>query len=265
MATALLFLMASAGLADIVPISLSQDVNGSGGVLVCRYYPAFTCDSGGFDFDASNSQPGPYSVNKTGEAEASGTFPDDSVAETVQVQQSSDETTNSIFVKMSTIDQYLHQGASYLIGLDSELGNDYSFEFNLTSASILHLVGSVSHSNDGFGGEAGGSFGHTGFRLAGPGIELGSPCPLCDAYYPTSFDYTLALNPGVFTLTAFADEKDGESNLFFGDSGAADGELSLNALFTPVVPEPRWVVFPALLLAIGIGGAALRKRKPADL
>jgi len=265
-ATALFLLLASVGLADIVPISLLQDVRGGPDVSVCDLsYPIppstwpFTCQEVGMDLNASNSQAGSYSVNKKGEAKATGPLSGSTLTETVQVQQSSDETSDSISVSMSTVDDFVGGGLPFA-GVASELDNDYSFKFNLTTASIVHLAGSISHSSSDFSGDGSGSFGNTGFLLTGPGFQLGSPCPACDEYFPTGFDYTLVLIPGVYTLTAFADERDQTNAYYF--MGSADGEFSFDAEFTPAVPEPRWVVLPALLLVIGIGGAAFRRRKP---
>ena len=164
---ALLLLLSPAILADIVPISLLQDVRGGPDVSVCDLsYPIppstwpFTCQEAALDLNASNSRPGSYSVNKKGVAEATGPLSGFTLTETVQVQQSSDETSDSISVNMSTVDDFVGGGLPFA-GVASELDNDYSFEFNLTTASIVHLAGSISHSSSGFSGDGSGSFGMT--------------------------------------------------------------------------------------------------------
>ena len=57
--------------AAIVPIAISQQVSASGGVGCLAPDRPCTPPGAEFSFSASNTQPGPYSVNKTGQAAVS--------------------------------------------------------------------------------------------------------------------------------------------------------------------------------------------------
>jgi len=260
----LMVLMASTGLADIVPISLSQSVSAGGGPIVCNVVgggpPQFDCRTGSIELGASNTQPGPYTVDETGTATVS--LPDNEsnetkvLGETIDLQQISDETSDSISVELSSEDQVFSPEpyGFFQSGVNSGLTNEYSLEFDLTAATVMHITGSIS-SFAMANLEDTPNVANVGFLLTGPGFQLASP----DNYYLPDLEYTAVLDPGVYTLKAFADIQD--NTYFFSGPDESVGELSFNLI--SAVPEPRWAVLPALLLAIGIGGAALRRRKPA--
>jgi hypothetical protein len=131
--------------AAIVPIAISQQVSASGGVGCLAPDRPCTPPGAEFSFSASNTQPGPYSVNKTGQAAVSAGpfFFNRQLFADAQVQQTSDETINSMSLDMSTVSEISGDGVATLVAGNVEGVNYYSFEFNLTNHSLVHLTGSA--------------------------------------------------------------------------------------------------------------------------
>ena len=133
------FLLATAPcFADVVPISVSEQVNGSlnAGIQI-SVTVGCVVSSNSFSFADSNNQAGPFSTNKLGDASASWTeFYLDASG---QARQTSDITTDNFNVQLST--QSRIGGFNEFGGAFSSVNNEVALEFDLTSLSILHLTG----------------------------------------------------------------------------------------------------------------------------
>ncbi len=238
-------------LGDVIPISLSQSVSGTDSPIICEGGFIGTCSSNGSSFSVSNSTVGPYSVSKSDQASASiaDDFGTHTVTSTVTTDQSSDETANSISISMETSTE-IEQGfplLSPVAGGSADGTNNYSFQFDLSAPSLVHLTGSAGDDEFGFGLFPNFSR-NVAFSLTGPGFDLDStspsspvyiPCEPGNCFYPIlpgNFDDTFSLAPGVYTFTALADAS--ENVAVAVDVGSSDG-LSLQLDFTQV-PEPRW-------------------------
>ena len=234
--------------ADIVPISLSQQVGGSGDIGFCE--PEQGCIDAvpaSFNYSYSNNQPGPYSVSQTGQATGTAGYDGGrtATAET-DTEQTSDETVSSISLDMDSVSQINAGQVITLADGDADGANEYSFEFNLTYESTVHLVGMLQYfATVPYYGSASSD---AEFLLTGPGFQLdSSSLALFNA-----FDLTFTLDPGIYTLTAFADTNE-DLTYVLGDvnNTSTEADLSLTADFTEV-PEPTWTpIAPSLLLVLG--------------
>jgi len=210
---------APACVADIVPISISEDANASGQAEACIGF----CN---FDpvFDSFN-----FSGPQSGQALAVwSNFGTETTSE-VDVH-----VTRSVNVSAENLSALLELGS---FGFACSNGNDCQASdnadnyirvvFAVDSPALVHLTASCTVLTSNFMRDF-------GLELTGPGVSFGSPelagqCP--------SFDDTLLFVPGAYQLVV--DES-------FADSVNAGGffssleSIELNADFTSV-PEPRWI------------------------
>jgi hypothetical protein len=107
-----------------------------------------------------------------------------------------------------------------------------SLVFDLTSPSLVHLTGQAGLQS--FAGDpyrnSDSLYGQ--IRLTGPGFQFNQ------ASLPSSFDEVFTLSPGQYTLDASFGIND--ENFYFLDSSSYL-DMSLNADFTPAIPEPARV------------------------
>lgn len=211
-------------LADVVPISLSQQVGASGNVFICKIPLTVSgcevLDSKSFSFTGSNSQ----SVTASG-----GGFTQTISAD---VQQSSNVSLDMISLQTFSFVQTV--GAVKLGGSLVTATNIFDLEFDLTSQSIMHLTGQLS------GGQ---------LSFTGPGF----------LFQPISgpLDLLVTLDPGIYDLSDLANVSIRTGADFCCSVSSVAGVL-LNADFT-AVPEPRWAVLPPALLLIVCWSVARRK------
>lgn len=269
-------LVASPALADVIPILLSQSVSGTESAVICIGGIFGTCYHNSSSFSASNSTPGPYSVSKSDQATATitglgalGNPVTYSVTSSVQTDQSSDETNNSITVSMGTTSEIATGATGFLSpadGGDANGTSQYSFQFDLTTPSLVHLTGSGGASAFGIGLGLR-QLQNVAFSLTGPGFDLDSTDPSSPVYFfcgggfcglpsSQSFDDGFSLAPGVYTFTAIADAQMTTSIAL--DDFTEEG-LFLQLDFTPV-PEPRWAATAVSLLLI-IGCWTIRRKR----
>lgn len=139
LACAIGFLAVVPAVADIVPISLSQQVGGSGGIGFCPAY--LGCDPavpGSFNYSYSNYQPGPYNISQTGQATGTAGYDGGRTATAeADTKQTSDETVSSISLDMNTGSQINADQVITLADASNYGVNEYSFEFNLTDESTV--------------------------------------------------------------------------------------------------------------------------------
>lgn len=141
-ACAIGFPAAVPALADILPMSLSQQAAGSGDIGFCEpEQGCYDAVPGSFNYSYSNNQPGPYSVSQTGQATGTAGYDGGrtATAET-SIEQTSDETANSISLDMSADSQITGDVITLADGNAAGV-NAYSFEFDLTTESTVHLAG----------------------------------------------------------------------------------------------------------------------------
>jgi hypothetical protein len=250
------FLLAAAPcFADVVPISVSEQVNGMGFVDICDFNFRPGClviTSSSFSFGDSNNQPGPFTTNKSGDANSG------SIDASGQAQQTSNVTSDNINVQMST--QFQINGFNYRFGAMGSVNNDFALQFDLTSPATLHLTGSLSAFFPplpyGAGTES------ISVLFTGPGIDFtaSSPCAVPCSLEPQPFDQYFSLNPGIYNVSALADTAFTSGSILLGYE-ELDGFLSLQADFT-AVPEPLWTpMVPAMLVLMSCCVFGHRRRR----
>lgn len=237
--------------ADVVPISISQSANASGGVSICNFNSSTICGEGSveqlFNLSSGNTKLPPQTLSQSGSASASlGEFDlsaEASTGHSSSVSASSISLTSGAFGFLSGFGVHL-QGAAIA-------SSQYLLVFDLTSQSIAHLTGSlqaddVTHGNFGFVSS------NAHLDLTGQGFQFERMAILSGE---ESFDMLVTLAPGMYTLDASTDINDGVFHAL-SDGGrpgsmSSMSQLSLNADFVPV-PEPSWLaIVPALLVVAG--------------
>ncbi len=223
--------------ADVIDLNVNGTVNGAG-----QFFIVCTSGSPGcpddvaeaevpINVDGTNTQLGAF----TKSAQAS--FDDVSGRSTsvsVQFQQTTEANPSGFSADVQTTAILNGVGAEW--GGRADFFNNYSLEFTLTTESLVHLTTVLT----------GPSFDY--LNLEGPGIEIGGP-PF------TSLDQSFAAGPGQYTLVmavydlGFCICVSGGITTHFSEFS----DLSLNAEFIPIVPEPRWgaIVVPVFLTILG--------------
>ena len=245
-----LLFAAAPGFADVVFLSVSEQIQGSGNAIICPFGAFDTCFSDSFNFADSNNQPGPYRAFNSGQAAVS--LADGSgrniTAGTV-VSQSSDVNTGNVSVNMGV--QSSIGGESNHVSAGVSSNSQFLLLFSLSSPALVHLNGSVA------GGIIDSVFSSVDadahIQLSGPGVQFdveGCPSGFCLTNVP--FDELFILDVGTYMLSAFTDVNIVAPNPFAGTILTTTA-LSLSAEITEV-PEPRWLgFFTALVAAIGCG------------
>ena len=235
--------------ADIVPISISEEVSGAGEVDIVSPEPIpLNGVSGNFSFDDSNHESGSYTVVKSGSVYLDGSpVQGPNVTFEAEDEQILDLTSESI--SLDTVALCDFQGG-ILHGLGTcDARSLFDLQFSLTNPSILHLT--VLDSPDADADFNGSSLFDGGVLLDGPGINF-------DSNYDF-FDQFFLLDPGIYNLSAVAGSsfvaQSSSSFAFFSHS------ITVNADVTSVtsVPEPRWA-----FLAVPILLVVWRGRHPAS-
>jgi hypothetical protein len=119
-----------------------------------------------------------------------------------------------------------------------------SLSFDVTQESVIQLLGGLILGSASDAGELLDSDGNVILT-----VPLGSSSPI-----------STIVQPGMYQLDASATA--GSFGSFAGNLSVTNLDLFLTADVTPVVPEPRWTVFAALL-ATTLGGYAVSRRRPA--
>jgi hypothetical protein len=277
--TCVVSLAGGTALGDVIPISLSQSISGSASPIICVGGLFGTCSTNGASFSASNSTVGPYGVNESAQATATLTVSDCypspctlSATSSVQADQGSDETANSISVSMDANTEIATvPPVEPVDGGNAVVTNNYSFQFDLTAPSLVHLTGSA-YANE-FGTAELPNFSQSlAFSLTGPGFDLDSTSPsspvhivcedgICYFYlFPENIDDTFSLPPGVYSLSAI-DDISQETAIAIDLENTAG--LSLQLDFTPV-PEPRWngIVLFLLLTTACLAARRITNKHP---
>jgi hypothetical protein len=253
------FLVMPYCLADFVPISVSEQVQGSGNILLCPFGLTEDCLNNNFDFAASNSASGPYQISKSGQAALSAQgFINSDISVDATAQQTSDVSGANISVNMAT--QPEMDGTAYPVSANVTVSNQFLLLFNLTSPAIVHLTGSIDAYAIGGFYYNGLALGDAQFLFTGPGLQFEQdPCGegFC---FPgnLTFDEQFLLNPGTYTFSAFTDASIA-AEFFIDGAPPTTADLSVNADFTPVPEtEPRWMAMVlAALIVIKCRAAAL--------
>ncbi|MGD0303121.1 MAG: hypothetical protein ABSE86_39140 [Bryobacteraceae bacterium] len=241
-------------LADIVPVSSSQQVSVSGYVTACD--PG--CQLGyGIQGDNGNS----FSSASTNTNYLSGTASDSvqypvypynfrSAEVDASAGQTFTSTPTNFNLGLSVNDDFW--GSSSLMYGTAQANSQYSLVFNLSNPFLVHLTGDINGANSSLGFDPYDSFDGE-IHLTGPGFQFdqGSDQGSSTAQFgPFPFDASFTLGPGQYTLDAVAglgsqQGYDLDSNSFL--------DVSLNADFTPAIPEPARVsTVLGVLMVVGL-------------
>ena len=227
-------------LADVVDITVSGAVSGSG----TAFSACGACDGGfdvhSFDFTGSNSQLGSFSASGQTSASGAPTF-GDFVTLTGSTQQTTATSVNSLTIDflVSAVTDGL--GAQWFA--QAHLSSEYGLAFTLTTPSLMHLTTTGKES------------GLSSWSLNGPFLGSFSGSDF------GSFDQTFIAEPGAYSLTIL-DRLDSSAFPLGIDTHLEETDsFSLTANFAPIVPEPRWSAIVLVLLAIVSGGGSLKRRR----
>lgn len=222
--------------ADIVPVSVSQQLSVSGGVMICD--PTTRCSdyvSNGFSSSDSNALLPPKPLSVSGAASVA--FDPWTLSGNASASQGLDVTPHSIGLGLEVISSFL--GPAHITSANGGANNQTSLVFDLTSPALLKLTGNASEGlNTSFLEFTDLTFDEE-VHLAGPGFQFDQVLPP-GLYSSAPFSEQFVLAPGEYTLTAFAN-----SDLELGYSiwdGSSSVNLSLSADFTNI-PEPSHIAF----------------------
>jgi hypothetical protein len=254
LALALSSLTASLGMADIMNIFMTGDVNGSGTMFIsCATVPpggicsppSFGGASNAFSFDDPGTSTASLNLTKSGQASA--TADGRTISANAEGHEIVDVTASGFSMDMHILGQVVWPVGSQFVG-NATASETYTLAFDLSTGSFVQLTGSLASS---FPPDV-------SLQLSGPGGVLFSETT--DA----TTNLLLFLQPGHYSLSYSADVMaiDGRCNPFsppcsFQNTSFAN--LSLNAA---LVPEPCWTaIVPAILLVACC--LAARKRRSA--
>jgi hypothetical protein len=229
-------------LADIINVTVNGSVSGSGGVAAQCINPAPECvqinpdfyaEFFPFSFSVTNTQLGFFSAS--GSATATGSNIGEGYGGSVEAEtdQNTAATANTLDIALSGFCSYQARAA------DCTANDSIAVSFNLTQESEIQLTASVP-----------------GFS-PGNGELLDSKGNVILVIPPFGpFSVSTVLQPGTYQL----DES--VMGSAFGSFGSVSHDFgtAVNASFTPVVPEPRWVII-ATLLATMFGGYVVSCRR----
>lgn len=248
LALALSSLTAPLGMADIMNIFMTGDVNGSGTMAInCFGVPpgGICLPSNAFTFDDPGTSTASLNLTKSGQASA--TAGDRTISANAEGHEIVDVTASGFSMDMHILSQVVFPVGAQFSGT-AKASETYTLAFDLSTGSFVQLTGSLASS---FPPDV-------SLQLSGPGGVLFSETT--DA----TTNLLLFLQPGHYSLSYSADVMaiDGRCNPFsppcsFQNTSFAN--LSLNAA---LVPEPCWTaIVPAILLVACC--LAARKRRSA--
>ncbi len=229
----------STAFADLVNVSITGSVSVNG---TFNNAP-FPCETGitpqDFSFSGTNSLEGfgAYSLSRAGEEDCG--IPFSQPYDSASASQTANVTSQSL-----TLATELSTGANgmnlfpFIVFPAAGASSTLTITFDLSEPSLMVLTGSLTNDCEGFlvsgcptpppqDGNAGGSV-----ELSGPGVDI------------IQINGSFTLDPGHYVLTAssFASSS---TDIIVGSSS----DLSLDAEFMAITPEPRWLIaFPFLLL-----------------
>ena len=225
-------------MADIVLLSVSGGVSGFGDAgavsdLTSQYQSFTLSDSIGSGSATATAQGSFFGGYEDAFAEASAT-------------QGYNVSTNNISIDMQSSGDGSEQGV-YLASItnafaDAQVSQDLSLEIELTSAYMVQLSGFM-------------------FVDCNPQLPFGDCGSQSLSAFNNDFGGPSLLTPGIYTVSA--------SSSWFNTAFAGpfnphefdvNARLSFNADFTPIVPEPRWISWLVMPLAILISLVAARRR-----
>jgi hypothetical protein len=231
--------------ANIVPISISGSVSGSG---VAFANTDLTSASQNLSFSDPSSGSGSAMASAIGTLSNEDASVEASASQFGNVGDTSIEISTQSSGSGSETGLFLQQGG-YFAGANALVTNDLSIEFELTGAYLVQLSGSMA-------------------------MVFDQPSPLnCGGQdvFIAGFDFSndcnqmfrgiggqLLLTPGVYTISA-SSSWNGNAVGGFGNPHefTVSGDISFTANFTPV-PEPRWGAMLAAPLAMCVYIAARR-------
>lgn len=191
------------GFADVVPVSISQQVSISGSVLACDYFCKnlnYIQDPGnGFSSADTNSQlpPKDFALNES--AIDSVLLQAENYTRTASVEasasQSSTLTPTHFSVDLSVDGQL--QGTDTLMQGTVNADSRYLLVFHLTSQSFVHLTGGIDGGTLTFDPPHGDGSVKGEIHLSGPGFQF-DQAPSFP--YESNFDEVFTLGPGQYTL-----------------------------------------------------------------
>jgi hypothetical protein len=240
-------------LADIVPVSVSQQMSVSGSVTACDdgCQMLFVIQHDGQSFSSANANTNLPTTNVS---------QDGGVVDTVSlpfdppvIRGASDDASASQTSALSSANFNLAlyesgdlSGVGFLQSGAVAANSQYSLIFNLTNVYVVHLTGDISSGSD--GDYPGNSFDGE-IHLTGPGLQFDqAPLFPTEGYADNSFDEVLTLGPGQYALDAVSGFN---VQQFDNINSNSFSSVYLNADFTPAVPEPARVstVLEALIVA----------------
>jgi len=235
-------------LAEVIPLTSSQQTSVSGGALACDplcqqfNYPGETDPGAYFSSSTSGSATDSFHYRwATSSAWAGGT------GATISDHQ--------IILDLGGGSSF--SGNWSLQGADANVSDQYSLAFDLTSSSLVHVTGGFVASTS--GGGPGAVFGSLDgeIDLAGPGFHFDQVAPPMGQGFGLDqpFEASFTLPPGVYTLNGTAVAS---ADQVYALNATSNIDVSLEADFTDI-PEPGWISWLAgLFIASAIGLARSR-------
>jgi hypothetical protein len=226
--------------ADIVPISITQQVSVSGYALacdpLCQEYGIGLPDSGQtFSSSATNSDLPPTNPSVTGQA--TDFDADTNYSRTASVQANVNQSSLSLTPNNIQVDLYaydLFSGNDTLQAGIADAYSQYLLTFDLNNPSLVHLTGSFDGETSFSQGFLSGSF-NGEILLTGPGAPFDQSVSTDIFFLPQGFDTSIVLGAGVYTLDVVS-ELDVEETYFLDCFSGFD--VSLDADFA-AIPEPK--------------------------
>jgi hypothetical protein len=222
---------------DIILLSATGGVSGSGDASATT---DLTSQFQNFNFSD------PESGSGSATASAQGTFSEEDASVQASVSQGYSVSDNNISISMQSSGSGTEQGVFafplYSASADANVTSDLSLEFELTNTYMVQLSGSMA-------------------MIINPlsGLSSGDQSAGLDGTFFTNDSNQMfagiggqfLLTPGIYTMSAdsswLAFAVGGPFNPHEFDTTA---ELSFNADFTPIVPEPQWSVLILALLVV---------------
>jgi hypothetical protein len=224
---------------DIVDISVSGELTGSGN-FVTRCDSCGGTDTGTFSFDGSTTSLGIF--NRSGSASFTEETAGRSISIIGQTQLTTEATSTGFTVDQTETSTFDATGAEW--GAEIYVVNGLSFDFTLTTESVMDL--DVTAFNGWFGGLTDLTGLQNGFLLSLSSVG----------------NYVLTLEPGTYQLTSGVvdDDLGSPAGPFTNEMLSAD--ISLQADFTAVTPEPWGVstIFPGLFIVGAVFTAVAWRR-----
>jgi len=240
------------GMADIVVLSSDGLVSGSG-----YAYVSLNSQSQSFSFSDPMSGSGSAIVTFPGEEPGYGS----QASSQASAGQGWSLNGNSLSIDLNSSWSGSVEGAfagPFNLNYSSaQAMSNLSLEVELTSTYAVQLSGTMTALTQGLNNGLLDDYQIATFDGVSFSNYLNAPC--CNTIEWPQF----VLGPGIYSMSADSSWSDAAISGFGNPHEFSDfAKVEFNADFTPVVPEPRWVVIPALLLMV-IGSFAVRKHRAA--